>query len=340
MNTVTKPINYEVLGFGPEGAIPSRGRVDYCPGPSAVNVGWSLRAPYTDRWVFWQPTGGGLRGAIWSEGFEISDTAGEEFPLFFPGETVDHFTVCFDPTGYPIVATDDGAGTVRLLAVNNGEIVEFNFVGKSPRLLSLAGLLWQDNDTLVVCYYIGADGTIKARYQLGEYATERTIGVPNTPVKALTKVDYIDRRICLWAMAEAANRAGTRQVVFRTGQYNPLPLIQMDTGALQAEPQGDVTDGGIEDAGLFGEAATVGTEPQGVVTSSIEQVTMDPEAATLDVEPQGVVVEFIEDAGTFTDAGTLSVEPQGAVAEKIESVPPVAETMTLATSPQGAITNV
>jgi hypothetical protein len=339
MNSVTLPINYATLGYGPTGAIPSRGQVDYCPGPSAVNVGWSLREPYTDRWVFWQPTGGGLRGAIWTEGFEISDTAGQEFSLFFPGEVVDHFTVCFDATGYPIVATDDGAGTVRLLAVNNEVIVEKNFAGKTPRLFSLAGLLWQDADLYVVCYYIGADGTIKARYQRNEFNDEATIGNPSIQLKALTKVDAIDRRICLWATESAASRAATRQVVYRTNQYNPLPLIQTDAGALQVEPQGAVEDL-VQPGGTFAEAATVSTDVQGAVASTILLVTITPEVATLDVEPQGAVAETIELGGTFADSATLSTDPQGVTVETIEDVPPITETATLATSPQGAIQNV
>jgi hypothetical protein len=203
----------------------------------------------------------------------------------------------------------------------------------------LAGLLWQDADLYVVCYYIGADGTIKARYQRNEFNDEATIGNPNITLKALTKVDAIDRRICLWAMESAANRAATRQVLFRTAPYNPLPLIHTDAGALQTEPQGAVTDQ-VRPGGTFAEASLVTVDVQGAVASTIQLVTITPEAATLDVEPQGAVVGSIQDAGTFTDAATLSVEPQGVTVEAVEAVPAIVETATMATSPQGAIQNV
>jgi hypothetical protein len=328
------PINYSTLGYGPQGAVPANGLVDYAPGPSALNVGWTLREQYQDRWIFWQPTGGGMRGSIWTPGFETSDTAGQSL-LFFPGETVGRFTTCFDATGYPIAATTNPGNQVRLQSVNNQAIVEYTWPGYSPRLLNMAGLVWQDADLLVAVYYIGLDGKIKCRYQLNEYNLEVTICDPATPVKELTKVDYIDRRICLWATSSAANRRNTRQVLFRTPAYENLPTITMEDMSIATEPQGAVASGNIVSSGTFTDTPSVALEPQGAVTETIIEVTITPESATLDMEPAGDVTDVTVDAGSFPESATVAMEPQGASVEVIESVPPVAESGTVTLEPQG-----
>jgi hypothetical protein len=123
-------VNFDTLGIGPYGAIPSE-PADYAWGPETPGVPvWPLQ--YFIRWIAWKASDG-VRIAPWSSGFVPSDSAGSLLGNLFDGDTdFTDLSLSWDQTGAPVVAVERPGGSVELRRRQGGTLTAFTWAG--PRL--------------------------------------------------------------------------------------------------------------------------------------------------------------------------------------------------------------
>lgn len=245
---------------------------DFCFGPDVIAV--QQTRPFDKRWVTWVATAG-MRWAIHTPGFQLSDTSGVANTLFTSGERPAHVSMAFDQDNQPALAIPLNPTTIRLRKRVAGIVTTFDFTGESPILFYTGQIVWPTANSDIVCLYIRPPyDKIYGRVQRDNYGIEYVINgsLPSgTSIKRLIKADSFKENGFTRQYLYGLNPEGI-PLEWRSKIYPPFPVFAEDKALINL---------GFKDGALL---AVIVQSDQGFEKGSVTAAFKDGNYSPITVE--------------------------------------------------------